>query len=415
MRFELTLAFRHLRYSPGQTLLTVATVGISVMVMIFINSLILGVQNRILKDQIGSLPHVTVKMADRDPTPLYAAPGMGGAKAPFQGSLIEKQATQRVDIEQPDLLEEQLMKFPGVAVAVSAVRGQAFVIRGEKRFGVSVSGSQPFRFERIVNLQENMIAGRWLDITAEEAVLGFRLADDLGVKLGDRIRLQSTQGVAQNFTVAGLFDTGLNSLDQGQVFVTLRASQDLFATGRDVSSVSLKLAAPFKANDVADRISESLGYKSESWMREQAQIVNAFNAQNSTRMMISFFSLLASAFGISSVLIVSVLQKSKQIGILKSIGARDRQLMLVFTLEGFLIAVIGAALGALAGGGLLKVLMGIKQVARFGKTNTLFPVTYDSGIFVGAIGSAIVATLLASLLPAWRASRMNPVDVIRGG
>lgn len=221
------------------------------MVMIFINSLILGVQNRILRAEIGSLPHVTVKMADRDPTPLYAAPGMGGAKAHFQGSLIEKQATQRVDIEQPDLLEEQLMKFPGVAVAVSSVRGQAFVIRGEKRFRRLVSGSQPFGF--IGQSQENMIAGRWLDITAEEAVIGFRLADDLGVKLGDRIRLQSTQGVAQNLTVAGLFDTGLNSLNQGQVFVTLRAAQNLFATGRDGSSVSLKLAAPFKANDVADR------------------------------------------------------------------------------------------------------------------------------------------------------------------
>ncbi len=410
MRFEANLAYRHLRYSPGQSLLTILTVAVAVTVMIFINSLILGLQNRILKDQIGSLAHVTVKMAEREPTALEDLPGSG-----FRGSSIEKQAIQRVDIQQPDLLEEQLMKFPGVTVAVSAVRGQAFVIRGQKRYGVGVSGSVPYRYERIVSLQENMISGRWLDLTSEEVVLGFRLADDLGVKVGDRIRLQSSEGVSQTFLIAGMFDTGLNSLDQGQVFVTLRAAQDLFATGRDVSSVNLKLAKPFLANDTADRIAGALGYKSESWMREQAQIVNAFNAQNSSRLMISGFSLLASAFGIASVLIVSVLQKSKQIGILKSIGARDRQLMLVFTLEGLFIAILGASLGAVGGSLLLKALMGIKQVARFSKANTLFPVTFDPSVFLGAMGAAVLATLIASILPAWRAARMNPVDVIRGG
>ena len=410
MRFEATLAYRHLRYSPGQSLLTVMTVSVAVMVMIFINSLILGVQNRILKDQIGALPHITVKMADREATPLYQLPGSG-----FRGASIEKQATQRVDIQQPDLLEEQLLKFPGVITAVSAVRGQAFVIRGEKRTGVSVSGAVPYRYERIVSLQDNLIAGRWLDITSEEVVLGFKLADDLGVKVGDRIRLLSSQGVSQTFRIAGLFDTGVNSLDQGQVFVTLRAAQNMFETGRDVSSITLKLAQPFEANDTADRIAQSLGYKCESWMREQAQIVNGFNAQNSSRLMISSFSLLASAFGIASVLVVSVLQKSKQIGILKSIGARDRQLMLVFALEGLFIALVGAWLGALAGASLLKSLEGIKQVARFGKTNALFPITYNAGIFLSAMTQAVVATLLASLLPAWRAARMNPVDVIRGG
>lgn len=410
MRFEANLAYRHLRHSPGQSLLTILTVAVAVMVMIFINSLVLGLQNRILKDQIGSLPHVTVKMAERNPTPLEDLPGTG-----FRGSAIEKQAIQRVDIQQPALLEEQLMKFPGVTVAVSAVRGQAFVIRGQKRYGVNVAGSDPYRYERIVSLQENMIAGHWLDLTSEEVVLGFRLADDLGVKVGDRIRLQSSEGVSQTFLIAGMFDTGINNLDQGQVFVTLRAAQDLFATGRDVSSVNLKLAKPFQANDTADRIAAALGYKCESWMREQAQIVNAFNAQNSSRLMISGFSLLASGFGIASVLIVSVLQKSKQIGILKSIGARDRQLMLVFTLEGLLIAVLGASLGAVGGSFLLKALMGIKQVARFGKANTLFPITFDVSVFAGAMGAAVLATLVASILPAWRAARMSPVDVIRGG
>ena len=414
LRFETMLAYRHLRHSPGQTILTVMTVAVAVTVMIFINSLILGVQERILKDQIGNLAHVTVYMAEREPTRLQSV-GVPTFQGVFVGSAIEKQALQRVDIEQPDLLEEQLSRFEGVTTVVSAVRGQAFIVRGQKRYGITATGAPPYRYDRVANLSENIISGHWLDINAEELVLGFRLADDLGVKQGDRVRLESSEGVAQTFTVAGIFDTGLNQLDQGQVFVTLRAGQNLFATGRNVSLVSVKLARPFEADAVADRIAQSLGYKVESWMRLQAQIVNAFNAQNSTRLMISFFSLLASAFGIASVLIVSVLQKSKEIGILKSMGARDRQLVWVFTLEGMFIALLGAALGTAAGSIFLKLLMGIKQVARFGKANQLFPVSFSADVFAGAIISAILATLIASILPARRASTMNPVDIIRGG
>ena len=150
-------------------------------------------------------------------------------------------------------------------------------------------------------------------------------------------------------------------------------------------------------------------------MEEQAQLVNAFAAQNSTRVMISFFSLAASAFGIASVLIVSVFQRSRQIGILKSMGAKDAQILRVFALQGLFISVIGAVVGAVSAYGLLTFLSGFKQVARFGKSDQLFPVILDPKTFAMAMLAAIVATLLASLLPALRAARTNPVEVINEG
>ena len=118
LRFETMLAVRHLRYSPGQTGLTIGTVAIAVTVMIFINSLILGLQQRILRDQIGALPHITVKMPDLKPTALaaLASPQPGRMYV----SRLETQAQQRLDIEQPELLEEQLRQFPGVRVAVAS-------------------------------------------------------------------------------------------------------------------------------------------------------------------------------------------------------------------------------------------------------------------------------------------------------
>jgi lipoprotein-releasing system permease protein len=330
------------------------------------------------------------------------------------GTTVQETVQRRGSFDDVEKLTRQLAQFAGVTAVVPAIRGQAFLVHGVKRLGVSVSGADPAKQERINALQDDMIAGRWLSLGSDEIVVGFRLADEAGVRLGDRVRLISSEGVDGVFTVAGIFDTGQNAADLGSVFTTLRSAQRLFRLQGAVSSVLLKLADPFAANRVADAVTGSLRHKSESWMREQAQFVNGLRAQSSSSAMISVFALLASAFSIAAVLIVSVIQKSKEIGILKSMGARDRQIMLIFGLEGLGIAMVGAAAGCGAGYLFLRMLAGVRQVARFGRTDQLFPVSFDPAIFLGAAAAAVAATMFAAVLPARRAARMDPVEIIHG-
>jgi predicted lysophospholipase L1 biosynthesis ABC-type transport system permease subunit len=138
-----------------------------------------------------------------------------------------------------------------------------------------------------------------------------------------------------------------------------------------------------------------------------------FSRKTNRAILICGFALTASAFGIASVLFVSVVQKSKQIGILKSMGARDSQILLVFTLEGLGIALVGSVVGVAMALVILRVLENVPQAVRVGKEDKLFNIIYDPAIFAQACFAAIIATLLAALLPAYRASRMNPVEVIR--
>ncbi len=409
MWFETRLALRYITTSPGQTGLTVCAVAAAVCLIIFINCLLNGVQARFIRDLIGAIPHITVKVPDPDPEPLPSQPGR------LISTRVEKQFQKRQDLRNPEAVMAQLRTFPHVKAVVASVAGSGFVIRGARQFGVQIRGAEPVLQEQIVGLSEDIVAGRWLTLGIEEMVIGFRLAEDIGVGLGDRVTLLSSESIDATFTVAGIFDTGQNAVDGGQVFVTLPAAQRLFATGREASSISLKLDDPWQANRVAAMITSSLGYRTESWMVEQAQFVNAFAAQNGSRLMISAFSLLASAFGIASVLIVSVFQRSRQIGILKSMGATEGQILRVFTLQGLFISIIGASLGAVASYFLLDFLAGFKQVARFGKGDQLFPVEYSVEVFAAAILAAILATVLAALLPAIRASRLNPVEVISEG
>jgi lipoprotein-releasing system permease protein len=406
VRFESRLAWRYVVTSPGQTSLTVAAVAAAVCLIIFINCLLLGVQARFIRDLIGAIAHITVKLPDPDPLPLQQ-PGLVVG--------VRKQLQKRSDLKRPEALEGILSRFPHVKASASSVTGQGFVIRGVRQFGVTVRGADPLKQENITHLEDDMVGGRWLTIGVSDIVMGFKLAQDTGVQLGDTVTLLSSEGVQVAFRVAGIFDTGQNAIDGGTVFVTLRAAQQLYATGRDVNAISLKLDDPWQANRVSQMISDSLGLKTESWMVEQAQFVNAFAAQNGTRIMISIFSLAASAFGIASVLIVSVIQRSRQIGILKSMGATDNQILRIFALQGLLISLIGAALGALSGFVLLKILSSVKQAARFGKSDQLFPAILDPKVFMGAMAAAVLATLLAAALPAWKAARTNPVEVISEG
>lgn len=403
------MAWRYVTTSRGQTGLTVAAVAAAVCLIIFINCLLQGVQSRFINDLIGSLAHISVKVPDPDPEPLDDTDEKSYA------ATVQKQLQKKDELRRPEELESLLHSFPHVKFTASSVGGQAFLLRGAQRFGVTVRGADPIKQEGISNLSDDMVGGRWLSIGPNDLVIGYKLSQDTGLKLGDTVTLISSEQIRKTYTIGGIFDTGQVQVDGSTVFVTLRAAQQLFATGRDARSISIKLDDPWQANRVSQMIEDSLGLKTESWMVEQAQLVNAFAAQNGTRIMISFFSLAASAFGISSVLIVSVFQRSRQIGILKSMGAKDHQILRVFALQGLFISVIGALVGALSGYSLLTVLMSFKQVARFGKSDQLFPAILDPKVFALAMLSAIVATLMASLLPALRAARTNPVDVIAEG
>ncbi len=413
LRFEFKLAWRHLVSGGGQTLLTVSAVAIAVTVIIFIQTLITGVQQRFVGDLVGPLSHVTIKPPDPAPDTLDKVGDRTG------GSLLasdsQKQVQQRTELEQWQKIEQQVASFPGVRTVASGVGGSGFMIRGAKRYAVNVSGGEPAKVESISPIQKDMIAGRWLDINSDEVVIGMRLAEELGIRLNDRVKIQSNVDVTGTYTVVGLFETGNGQFDIGRVFCTLRAAQSLFKTGTNVLYVQVKLEDPFTAAAVADQMALALPYKVDSWTKDNGFIVNAIQSQNSTKVMICAFVLLASAFAIASVLIVSVIQKSKQIGILKAIGARDYQILWVFTIEGLGVAVAGSIVGCFWALLLLRALADIPQAARFGKADKLFNIIYDPVIFGGAVAATILATLIAAILPARRASRLSPVEVIRGG
>ncbi|MCI0487787.1 MAG: ABC transporter permease [Blastocatellia bacterium] len=409
LRFESQLAFRHLLSGGGQTLLTVSAVAAGVIIVIFITSLIFGLQERLTELLTDAIPHITITVEEPAPAPLKEVPG---ASEGASSSLIEQQAPQLKFIDNWQQVVETVYTLPNVRAVAPVVSGQAFVSKGANPVGVALVGANPALQDIITPVTKNLIAGKYIDLASDEIVIDAELAKDLNVATGERIRLTSSTGATDSFTIAGIYSRGQG---RGNAYVTLRTGQSLFGYGTSVNAIYVKLIDIYNADSVADRIMALLPYEARSWTREFPQFLASLQVQTASAYLISTFSLVASGFAIAAVLIVSVLQKSKQIGILKSMGVRRRQILRVFIFEGLGVALVGSGLGAIIGMTIVFLLSLFKQpVTQVGQTpDPLFPVRILPFYIALAILAAIISTVIAAVLPARRAAKMNPVDVMR--
>lgn len=409
IRFETQVAVRHLLSGGGQTLLTVSAVAAGVIIVIFITSLIFGLQQQLTELLTDAIPHVTVTVEEPKPRPLSRVPGNEGDLSSTQ---IEQRAPQLKFIDNYPAVAETIRKLPNVREVAPVVSGQAFISKGANPVGVAVVGADPELQDRITPVTKDLISGKYLGLGSDEIVIDGELAKDLDVSNGERVRVTSGTGASDSFTIAGIYSRGQG---RGSAYVTLRTGQSLFGLGSTVNTIYVKLIDIYNADATADQIMALVPYEAKSWTREFPQFLSSLQVQTASAYLISGFSLVASGFAIAAVLIVSVLQKSKQIGILKSMGARRRQILTVFIFEGFGVAVIGSALGAIVGGVIVLLLSLFKQpITRVGQApEQLFPVRLIPFYIALAIVAAIVSTVIAAVLPARRAAKMNPVDVMR--
>ncbi|MGD9494961.1 MAG: ABC transporter permease [Armatimonadota bacterium] len=414
MAFEVRLALRHLRAGGWQTVLILGGVAMAVTLVIFVSGLIYGLQQRLISTITGSVAHISLNAPERVPRTIERLPGHG--RETLVVSARQQRPWQPDTIDQCRCLEQQIATFDHVVAVAPEVTGQALVTRAGGEKSVRVVGSPPLQQDRIARLDEDLVQGDYLHLQPDQAVIGYELAKELGVVLGDRIRLTTAAGVTQTFRIAGIVYSGAEVVDSATVFVTLRAGQTLFGTGTLLTTFAVKLDDPFQANKVGDAMATALDLEVDTWMRQNPELLSALRAQSGSAAMISVFSLVASGFAIASVLIVSVLKRSKEIGILKAIGARSRQILIVFTLEGLVIGIAGAVVGALIGSAVLLGLQSIRQPVRVPgvEAEPLFPGAISSGLLVVTMMAAVVITVVASILPARQAAKLDPVDVIRG-
>ena len=283
-------------------------------------------------------------------------------------------------------------------------------MRGEANKAITVVGIEPERYNRVISLAERLTVGQ-LRVGAGEAVIGIELAKDLGAEVGDKLRLSAADGRSDTLTITGLFDLGNKGVNARNVYVGLRTAQSLLDLVGGVSSIDLALHDLDLAERLARRIAGETGLTADSWIKTNAQFVTALTSQRVSSNVIRFFIALSVAFGIASVLVVSVIQRGKEIGILRAMGATQAQMRRIFLLQGGIVGFFGSLLGsALA----WSFLMLWQLLARNPDGTPMFVIGVEPGLVALAAGGASLVGILSALLPARRAAQLDPVVAIRG-
>ncbi len=412
--FSTSVAIRQLRYGIAQALLTMGVVGISVTLIIFLGSLIIGLQVFLIRTITGVIPNIVITQPERVPIALWQSERGREPGTVYTGDLPTLEQRQ-AKIEDWQLWVERLPTLDGEISAVSPqVEDNAILSSGANRKGVLVNGVIPERFNVVVNVQQDIRRGTFLRMQTGDIAIGEPVADDLNVEVGDRVRLTTSTGATSTYTIAGIFKTGAEPVDEGTAYVPLRDAQSLFGLGNAVTSIAIRLRDVFLANDVAERLRKQVPYQVDSWMEQNENLLTALRSQSQSVTLIISFTVLAAGFAIASILITAVTSKLQEIGILRAIGATRKQIIGLFTLQSTLMALLGGILGAGLG---IALSVGAYRLRLRGapSPDDVFPIALSPQLVLGAIAVALVVGFLASLYPAWRAAKVNPIEVIRGG
>jgi len=398
MWIESTIALKFLREGRVQSAMILLGIAVGVSVIVFITALITGLQNNIIERTLGTQAHIRVQAPDETNRILPIAPGS------VQLLLEDKRAQRLRSVNGWQQVLAALDALPQVTAASPVVSGPAFARRGAARESVAVVGIDLPRYRRIIPIESNIVAGRFR-VGAGDAVIGSLLAENLGLRAGDKLRLDAGENANAVVNVAGIVELGVRDLDARYVYVDLRQAQSLLDLPGGVTLIDVTVEDIFAADQVAGRIGRLTGLKSESWMQTNAQLMNALRSQSLSTGMISVFVAVSVAFGIASVLSVSVVQRTREIGILRAMGTTRRQMLRVFLIQGAVFGLLGSLLGGLAGHGLVWLF------------NTLGPglfyIPVSPSLVPMAMAVATLTGVVSAALPAQRAARLDPVVAIR--
>lgn len=387
MKLAFSIALRFLSSNKGQTLLIALGIAVGISVQIFIGSLIQGLQASLLDATIGKSSHITVNATEKN-QPL----------------------------EQYSKIETWLKDtYPEIKALSPTLSKGAFLKVGDTTEQVLFRGFEFEKANAIYHFDESLIEGNFPKMD-NEVLLGLDLAKDNNISLGDALEVITPEGKTYTLIAVGFLDLKVAALNKTWVVGSLQKAKTLFAYGdQDATSIEMQIEEPFAADLLAEKMKtdgSQFSVKFDDWKSQNQQLLSGLSGQSSSSLIIQVFVVISVVLGIASVLAISVLQKSKQIGILKAMGITDGNASLVFLFQGFILGILGGIMGIALGLGLLWSFSKFALNADGAPVVPIF-INYSFIALSGAI--AIVASTLAAIIPAVKSRTLSPIEVIKNG
>jgi lipoprotein-releasing system permease protein len=405
------IAFAHLRTRRRQTFVSVLGVMLGVGVFVSVTALMQGFQGFFRNQIIETNPHIIVtdEIRHAPPQPLQAL---------HEGAAVEIRRILPRDpvrgIANAGAILDGLAEMPGIAAAPT-LRGQLLLRRAGRDYAVSASGIDPAREALVTSLSRDMVQGS-LDALAtrqDGIVIGAALATKMGAGLGDTVAVATPAGTTTTLRIVGIFRTGIEQQDMGQVVVGLARQQSMQARPRVVNEIHIRLADISRSVPTAEAIEGRWAYKAAPWEETYSRILDVFVLQNAIIGLATGSVLVVAAFGIFNIISTVVMEKARDVAILRSIGMAGRNVVSVFVIEGVVVGLLGISAGA-ALGWLMSYGMSLLPAPGATDPSETLRIAQSPWIYGIAATIAFISAIFASWLPARRAARTDPLTIIRG-
>jgi lipoprotein-releasing system permease protein len=416
MKYEWFIGLRYLKAKRKQTFISIITVisiagvMVGVMALIVVLAVMSGFEKTLKEKILGTQAHLHLLKATQEGLDQY------------------QEVTKRVE------------ETKGVASAAPFIISQVMLSSESNVFGVVLKGIDPDRVGRVTELANNLKAGRLEDLKGGKEgdspgiILGVELAKHLSVSLNDSIQVISPLGTVtpmgmmpkmKRFRVKGIFYSGMYEFDNTMAYVSLESAQKFFSMGDRVTGIEIKTNDIYKVKEIGREIRRKLGFPfwTKDWMEMNRNLFSALRLEKIAMFIILVLIVLVAAFNIISTLIMVVMEKNKDIAILKSMGASSSSILKIFTIEGGVIGVVGTILGTILG---LGAAFNLEKITDFVERLFGFKILSSDVYYIDKLPSqvnppdvifivltAVLISLLATLYPAWRASKLDPAEALR--
>ncbi len=416
MRYEWFIGLRYLKAKRKQTFISIITfisiagVTLGVLALIIVLAVMSGFEKTLKEKILGTQPHLILLKANQEGMDHYE-----------------------------EVLKEA-EKVKGVVSAAPFIFNQVMLSSESNVSGVVIKGIDPDQVGKVTELAHNMKAGRLSDLKdggegeSPGIILGVELAKHLGVSINDVIQVISPLGTMtplgmmpkmKRFRTVGIFYSGMYEYDNTMAYVSLKSAQKFFGMGTRVTGIEIKTNDIYQVKEIGMKIRQKMGFPfwTKDWMEMNRNLFSALRLEKIAMFIILVLIVLVAAFNIISTLIMVVMEKHKDIAILKSMGTPSGGILKIFVIEGGVIGVVGTALGTILGlgaafnlekiTGLVENLFGFKILRPDVYYIDKLPSHVDP-LMVGLIVvTSILITLFATLYPSWRASKLDPAEALR--
>ena len=396
MRYEFRVSINFMTHNKGQSLFIISAIALGVAIQIFIASLITSLQVSLIERILGDSSHIYIDDGNmRDKLLLVEDNPIVYGNFP----------TTKNKIEEYQGIIDYLGTFEKIKVIVPTIEGNALYTRDGKTTSLMIKGMDLNSGDRLYNIIGRVISGSPI-VNSDNILIGTRLAKNYELQAGDVMSLTLPSGKLETVRISGIFDLENVGSNTSLVIMDFNKAQRIFNKKGNVTNINIQINDVFDAPNFAEIIQKQYpNLEVVPWTRDADNILKALKAQSDTSFIIQVVVTLATSMSIASVLLVTVLQKMKEIGILKAMGALDRSTGYLFIIQGALIGFLGSLLGLFFGLGVIEFYINLAQPN--------FNIIIQPEKLVLIIFISTLSGIISGIIPARKCMKLSPIEVIK--